>query len=440
MSDPGKKHSRFSPSGSRRWLDCTASIAECAKVPEHMKRGSSEAADEGTYAHWVAEQVLLGEIAHPKEYRGRKSECGRFTVNQEMIDGVWLYVETVMNESARLNAPYEVEIETRDLWDYPTAGTADARIRKDWEELVIVDFKYGKRGVDAKGNTQELQYALPDWLDGDYGRCTLIIVQPRRTDGADPVSRWTATPADMEAYRKRLKGTLEDVEAGRTKYAPSRDNCHFCDAKPFCEKAYGSVSNFVAAASVAPDPRVDFKALDEGADIGDVTYERAQRALVRARGMVDEAQSYVDAVKSAVKKWLDAGHKLPDFTDDDGVLYEGYKLVEGKGSRNFSQPEAEIVKVVVAAGGAEEDCYEPPAPRKLKSPAQMEKISADVKRALNEKEEIDGKKRPKFIERTPGFPTPALNSDKKAEVAAPNTADPSVSFEPVGLTPTDDFG
>ena len=75
-------HARLSPSSAKRWLNCPASIALSAGLPEPPE---SPYAAEGTLAHAVAEsklRMLSGEItpaqhkAQMEEFRKSEYWCG----------------------------------------------------------------------------------------------------------------------------------------------------------------------------------------------------------------------------------------------------------------------------------------------------------------------------------------------------------------------------
>lgn len=78
---------------------------------------------------------------------------------------------------------------------------------------------------------------------------------------------------------------------------------------------------------------------------------------------------FIKAAKSLAFQHATAGHKVP-----------GHKLVEGRSVRKFVVPEAKVVERLTALGIATERLYEP---QKLKSPAQLEKLGAKVKREVN---------------------------------------------------------
>jgi len=63
-----KKHSKYSPSGAHRWVNCPASIKLC----EGLESKSSKYAAEGTDAHEVCEYFLKNDYKDPRSYVGQK--------------------------------------------------------------------------------------------------------------------------------------------------------------------------------------------------------------------------------------------------------------------------------------------------------------------------------------------------------------------------------
>ena len=80
------KHAKLGPSSASRWLNCPGSVALCATVPEEP---SSEYADEGTFAHDIAERAIRAvrdegfatDVALDNLI-GTESRCGRFQVDR----------------------------------------------------------------------------------------------------------------------------------------------------------------------------------------------------------------------------------------------------------------------------------------------------------------------------------------------------------------------
>jgi len=204
------QHATLSPSGAHRWLHCPGSVALEAGYPDD----SSEFADEGTAAHFLAEQCLL-QRANASEFidmeialwadpetetsgvnfavslLGKKglTISNSFTVGDDMAGHVQKYVDYVRAIGGELMVEQRLSIEH--LTGEPGAkGTADAVIVLG-DEIIIVDLKYG-RGVkvSAEKNEQLAIYALAALREfeflGDFKRVRLVINQPR----LDHVSEW----------------------------------------------------------------------------------------------------------------------------------------------------------------------------------------------------------------------------------------------------------
>ena len=173
-----EKHSKIGASGCERWWQCPGSVALSENVP---KVPPSQAALQGTAAHWLAEHCFKKnykpevyfdrELGHPEE------GVDPFYVDEDMVDAVQLYLDTIQGVIAKSpNTKYRGGVEKPCPHDFhaieakvalthmdPGAfGTADfvhySRLNK---ELTVVDFKYGAGiPVDVINNKQLLYYAL----------------------------------------------------------------------------------------------------------------------------------------------------------------------------------------------------------------------------------------------------------------------------------------
>lgn len=335
-------HARLSPSSAKRWLNCPASIALSAGLPELP--GSPYAA-EGTLAHAVAEsklRMLSGEITpaqherQMKELRESEYWCG------EMDEATDFYADTVMERLAAPGEDAELMVEQQlDLndWAPESFGTSDAVIIGG-STIEVIDLKYGKGvRVDAAGNPQLRLYALgAAALFGDiydFSTVRYTIVQPR----LDHVSS-EAVPLDelMRWAEDTVKPIADEAAAGSDRTACG-SWCRWCPAKAVCRAR--AEENLALA-------RMEFKppALLMPEEIGEV--------LRKAEDLQKWAS---DVAAYALDQALKGRH------------FDGWKLVEGRSVRQYADT-LKVAEALKAAGYDEAMLYE----RKLYGITAMEKL------------------------------------------------------------------
>lgn len=174
-----RTHALLSASGSHRWINCPPS----ALLEDQYPDSSSEAAEEGTAAHELAEHKLRTLLEHPTT----RPESPWH--NEEMESHTDDYADCVMAElvEAQKHDPTAfLAIEQRIDYSHLVPGgfgTGDATICEDGR-LTIIDLKYGK-GVEvtAGNNTQMRLYALGTLARFDMiytiNTVRMIIFQPR---------------------------------------------------------------------------------------------------------------------------------------------------------------------------------------------------------------------------------------------------------------------
>lgn len=147
-------HALLSASGAHRWLNCTRAPRMEEKIPD---TGSMYAA-EGTLAHAIAEQMLLGQdYTHLKDhdlfYPGMVDEVEEYVA----------YCQERLAEMKQTDPLAFMAIELRlPLTKYIPQGfgTADAVLVSS-DVIEIVDLKFGKGvEVSADDNPQLMLYAL----------------------------------------------------------------------------------------------------------------------------------------------------------------------------------------------------------------------------------------------------------------------------------------
>ena len=309
------KHAFLSPSSSERWFNCTKSAWLCEQFPD---LGSVFAA-EGTDAHRLCEFLLHDMLSMPDT----DPRPGMTYYNQEMEEAAQGYVQFIREKLEAWKAKGAlptVFVEQRvDLRAYipESMGTSDCVIIAD-DEIEIIDFKYGMYRVPAT-SLQLRIYALGacELFRNlyDFTRVRMTIYQPRlgAVDEAsmdvEELYRWAA---------EELKPRAELAFAGKGNYSVG-EWCRNCRARRTCREL---------AAHQLEIARYEFTEppLLSDEEIADVL------------GRVDDLVSWAAGVKEyALQAAL------------DGRRFAGWKLVEGKSVRKFTD-DACVAARVEAAG------------------------------------------------------------------------------------------
>lgn len=328
-------HAILSPSSAERWLNCTPS----ARLEYNTgKETESTAADEGTLAHAIGENIL-------RQQQGLLSPAA-FEMFVEEINAHELYSEA-MYEHAENYAAFVIEryndarshtkdaklfIEEKiDLSAYvpESYGTTDAIIIAN-KVLDLVDLKYGKGvRVECEKNKQMMLYGLGalEKFDFMYDIKTvrLTIYQPR----IDNISEWEISVKDLRRWGiMELKAKAKLAFAGEGEFVPGK-HCQFCKVAGSC-KANADFNQELAKYDFQ-DPA--FLLPEEVADI------------ISRAGMFNNWLSAVEA------------HAL-DQAVNHGAHWPGYKVVEGRSNRKYTD-ENQIAFTLVEKGFKAESIYKP---------------------------------------------------------------------------------
>ena len=371
------KHALLSASGAHRWLECTPS----AQLELQFPQSTSEYAEEGTAAHELCEltaRYWLGEISEAEYENQRDALAKGKYYNAEMQECANDYAKFVAEKTAAARETCEdafTALEVRvDFSKYVKDGfgTGDCIIVSD-SVLEIIDFKYGKGvRVEAAGNPQMKLYALGAYLEYntlfDIDSVRMTIFQPRLS-GVQSSDEITVKEL-LEWAEKYVKPRAKLAYKGEGEFAPSEEVCKFCRAKAQCKARADK----------------NLKLFDEAPDVLLLTPEDAGKILEQA----GDIQSWLADLESLVSSTLLAGQPV-----------EGWKMVEGRSNRRFTD-ELKVVAAMKAAGYDESLLYE----RKLITLTQMEKDFGKkaVAEALGE-----------LIVKPQGKPTLAPAKDKRPE-------------------------
>lgn len=307
------KHVALRPSSAAIWAG-----AGCTMHP-HMaaKYGGAAldqtAAEEGTAAHWLAENLLLDPDREAfKRYLGAPAPNG-VMVTEEMAEAVQVYTDHVKGLRGDLHIEQGVDVfkscrGTPDLWVYdPQADT-----------LHVIDYKHGFGIVDPFRNWQLSLYAagiLKAWTGLPPANVELTIIQPRAYSRDGTIRSWRAPGAELDSMW--AQATVRAVEANSAPVARSSSGCRYCPARHACPAAIDAgVQLYEAATEALP---YDLEASELG-----VQYEILTRAYEQLGFLVT---AYEEQIKSALYR---------------GGKVEGYGLEEKRGRAEWSVEPEEV--------------------------------------------------------------------------------------------------
>lgn len=361
------KHAILSASGAHRWMNCTPS----ARLELEFDDNSGEAAAEGTAAHALSEHKLRRAL----KMRSKKpvspydsDEMDTFT------DGyVEFVLEVIEQANQSCNDPLVLIEQRLDFSKYVPDGfgTGDCLIISDGT-LHIIDFKYGQGVlVSAEENPQMKLYALGalELFDGiyDIDTVSMTIYQPRREN----ISTSTVSKESLYQWAEEvLKPKAELAFAGDGNYRPG-EWCQFCRAAVKCRARAEAKMKLATFEFALPPLLSDEEIAEILSSIGDLT------------SWANEIMAYAtDAVVNHGKQW------------------PGFKVVEGRSNRKYTDEEA-VAEAAKNAGYR--DIYK----QSLITITEMEKLMGKPK--FNE---ILGG----LVMKPPGKPTLVPVSDKRPEM------------------------
>lgn len=336
-------HARLSASGSKKWINCPASVSMEEKFPD----STSDFAKEGTLAHSLGELKIryalnqLSRVAYHKEQDTLKVDKDM----QDYTDGYRDFVVERYNAVKALTADALLFVEHRvDFSDYVPDGfgTCDALIVGN-EILEIVDLKYGKGvKVTAQENSQLMLYALGALAENDWiysiKNIRMSIYQPR----LDNIDTYEMKARDLYKWGEWVS-MRADIACSKNPFCYAGKHCDegFCKARPVC-RAYSDEKQRLAY--------LDFKPPNELTD--------------------EEIAEVLDAAESLSKWAKTVSDYALDRAINHGVRYHGFKLVEGRSNRTYIDENAVVSKVLKETDLTEDDIIV----KKVKGITDMEKL------------------------------------------------------------------
>jgi hypothetical protein len=384
MSQPA--HSYWSASKFESLMLCPGKIVLEDGAPDNTNAYAAE----GTAAHQVLTWALqddrpasayIGRLIH-LDSRGKPCEPDASVYTYEVDDDMAVHVQVcidyctdlkgddgVVFADIRVNYSTYLGVEEHTAW-----GTADVIIARG-DELIVVDFKYG-RGVevDAEKNPQMSLYGLGalqayQGLVADFERVRMAISQPRIKSAP---SEWDCSVEELEAWGRSTARSAVVTCLNAVSYAtsphdmrvlqetflrPAEKACRFCKAKATCPALRESVAEIAFDRTPAtPDEFAEATPLS----VGDAGVHADVEWVAAALTRVDLIEDWCKAIRAEAERRLLAGAPVP-----------GFKLVQGKrGARQWT--DAKVAEETLKTMRVKlEDMYD----FKLISPTTADKLA-----------------------------------------------------------------
>lgn len=215
-------HAFLAPSSAHRWVKCAFAPTIEAAYPDAEP---SPAAQEGTLAHWVAQEYIAGRAVDDPR------------VTDEMRDGAQLLMQDF---EAQLGPDWRSLLVVERHHSGPlhdqNHGTPDY-YAWDGNTLHVWDYKFGFTPVDVFENWQLLNYVF--CIAGAVARAGVLvdmrIVQPRATHREGPVRNWVRAHEVLIPYADKLRIAARDAFAPEPKATPTPGGCKNCKGRHACE-------------------------------------------------------------------------------------------------------------------------------------------------------------------------------------------------------------
>lgn len=382
-----EQHALLSASSSERWLHCPPS----ARLGDNAPETTSSYAEAGRVAHAIAEAKARAYFLEPCTKRQLSAQLKPLKADphydKEMDAGTDLYLDYLKERAMSYgSAQPAVALEVRvDYSDYAPEGfgTSDC-IMIGGDTLSVIDYKNGAGvPVSAERNSQMMLYALGALklyapIFGDtIKRVHLVIVQPN----AGGVKEWETTREYVEAWgTQEVRPAAELAYNGAGNFAPG-EWCRFCPVKATCRARAEQLLGLETTMQMSRDPRL----------LGD---DEIGAILTRAVNLEAWAKDLKDYALAAALA---------------GRTITGYKVVEGRGSRDWAGGADAAFAALMDKGVAEAMLYErkpvtPPALEKAMGKAAFKEVAGDL------------------VEKKPGKPALVPDSDPRKPYDAAQAA------------------
>lgn len=311
------KHAILSASSSHMWLNCPPSARLCAKQEDK----SSTYAQQGTDAHSLCQYKLEKALGIKTKDPTKKLEY----YDAEMENCSDEYASFILEQIAEVKHncfdPLVLIEQRLDFSKYAEEGfgTGDCIIVADGI-LQVIDYKHGLGIlISAEENPQMMCYALGalELFDGiyDVDIVKMTVFQPRKSN----VSTYTISKEELLRWGNEvLSPTAKLAFAGEGDFKAG-EHCQFCKVKATCRKR--AEYNLELA-------KYDFEM--------PATLDNTEIEVILSKA--DNLVAWVNDIKEyALHEAL------------SGTKYDGFKIVEGRSTRKYTDEQA-VAEAVNIAG------------------------------------------------------------------------------------------
>lgn len=296
------EHAKLSASGAHRWTKCTASIEledKLLEISGEIPDKISDFAAKGTALHNVCAEIL-------------ESGCdvSKFDLNNEALEIVLNYVERV---KSLISVNSKVFIEKRvdysfldDVKSSSAFGTADCIIVDSENRVIhIIDLKTGKKRISAFKNLQLILYAIgayKEFSENNINHVRCHIIQP----SLDVYDMWGCTVEElMDYWVDFFKSSILKIYTDKI-YLPDVSNCTYCKPRTICAATFNLIKDKMV------------KIMDK-----EVLTDEDKKWVLDNSAIFE---NFINFIKDEVKERI-----------VDGRGFEGYKLVQGRGTRRVTE-------------------------------------------------------------------------------------------------------
>ena len=307
-------HSIVAPSSSSRRIQCPGSTLAEARYPE--AEDGPEAAD-GEAAHWGLATTLDNCLVSA----GDRAPNGVF-LTDEMIEAI----DLVHDDIARELAPYGMK-PSDGVIEKPVAiprvheqsfGTPDFYAWVPVTRLIVYDFKFGRRVVEAYENRQCIEYiagiiasALARGVSDQDIDVTVKIAQPRSYHREGPIRSWSFKASDIRGHINIASNAAHEALRPNPVFRVGEE-CRDCRARFACP-------TLQRAAMTGCDYAGHAQPFDMPADAMALEY----RTLLHYESLIRARASGLEAQLLALGK---QGQRLPGLAVEHGAGRQGWTI------------------------------------------------------------------------------------------------------------------